>query len=75
MGWYAAADGAVRSKGTMYFALHPHGGRATGRWVGMSYDGRAITGWAGLARTEDEARQTVNELIETQGAAADGSDR
>jgi hypothetical protein len=25
MGWYAATDGSVRSRGTMYFALHPHG--------------------------------------------------
>jgi hypothetical protein len=25
MGWYAAVDGSVRSKGTMYFALGPHG--------------------------------------------------
>jgi hypothetical protein len=23
MGWYAAVDGSVRSKGTMYFVLHP----------------------------------------------------
>jgi uncharacterized protein involved in tolerance to divalent cations len=58
MGWYAAADGAVRSKGTIYFALHPHGERSWGRWVGMSYDGRVITGWrrwpaprTGLARS------------------------
>jgi hypothetical protein len=25
MGWYAANDGSVRSKGTMYFVMHPHG--------------------------------------------------
>jgi hypothetical protein len=25
MGWYAANDGSIRSKGTMYFVLHPHG--------------------------------------------------
>lgn len=25
IGWYAAIEGSVRSKGTMYFALHPHG--------------------------------------------------
>ena len=75
MGWYAAADGAVRSKGTIYFALHPHGERSWGRWVGMSYDGRVITGWASMARTEDGAREVVNELIETEGAAAGGTDR
>jgi len=25
MGWYAANDGSIRSRGTMYFVLHPHG--------------------------------------------------
>jgi len=25
MGWYAASEGSIRSKGTMYFVLHPHG--------------------------------------------------
>jgi hypothetical protein len=39
MGWYAANDGSIRSKGTMYFALHPHGLHMSGRWVGLGYDG------------------------------------
>jgi hypothetical protein len=39
MGWYAAAESSIRSKGTLYFALHPHGQSATGRWVGISHDG------------------------------------
>ena len=38
MGWYIADEGAVRSKGTLYFTLHQHGISATGRWVGLSYD-------------------------------------
>jgi transcriptional regulator with XRE-family HTH domain len=25
LGWYAATEGAIRSKGTLYFVLHPHG--------------------------------------------------
>ena len=66
MGWYRSTDSAVRSKGTMYFALHPHGDHAWGRWVGLSYDGLVITGWAALARTEDQARQTVHSLIDTR---------
>jgi hypothetical protein len=45
MGWYAASGGSVRSKGTMYFVMHPHGIHATGRWVGLSYDGNIVTGW------------------------------
>ena len=35
MGWYVAAEGGVRSKGTMYFVLHPHGVNLRGRWVGL----------------------------------------
>jgi hypothetical protein len=50
MGWYAATEGSVRSKGTLYFALHPHGQSATGRWVGLSHDGVVVTGSASLAR-------------------------
>lgn len=62
MGWYAATDGSVRSKGTMYFVMHPHGVNMTGRWVGLSYDGNIVTGWAGMAKTEDEARDLVLKL-------------
>jgi hypothetical protein len=69
MGWYAASDGAVRPKGTMYFALHPHGGQAWGRWVGMSDDGLVITGWSALACTEDQAHKLVQDLIDSDGAA------
>jgi transcriptional regulator with XRE-family HTH domain len=68
MGWYAANDGSVRSKGTMYFVLHPHGINATGRWVGLSYDGSIVTGWSSMARTEAEARELVGELKEQHAA-------
>jgi transcriptional regulator with XRE-family HTH domain len=71
MGWYAAEDGSVRSKGTMYFVLHPHGQRMQGRWVGLSYDGKIVTGWGGMARTEDEARSAIEELKE-RGQQNDG---
>jgi transcriptional regulator with XRE-family HTH domain len=74
MGWYRSTDGAVRSKGTMYLTLHPHGTHAWGRWVGMSYDGLVISGWGAMARTDDKARQLVQELIDTKGAS-DGRDR
>lgn len=69
MGWYRSSDSAVRSKGTMYFALHPHGEHAWGRWVGLSYDGLVITGWAALARTEGRARETVQRLIDSEGSS------
>lgn len=60
MGWYIANEGAVRSKGTLYFVLHPHGIHLRGRWVGMSYDGPIETGWAAMAHTEQEARQLID---------------
>jgi transcriptional regulator with XRE-family HTH domain len=62
MGWYAATDGSVRSKGTMYFVLHPHGQRMAGRWVGMSYDGKIVSGWGAMARDTDIATATIQEL-------------
>lgn len=62
MGWYAANDGSVRSKGTMYFALHPHGISMSGRWVGLSYDGKIMTGWGGMGKGEEEARGVIEEL-------------
>jgi len=62
MGWYRGADGGVRSKGTMYFSLHPQGTHATGRWVGMSYDGNVITGHASLARTNEDAEKILRDL-------------
>jgi transcriptional regulator with XRE-family HTH domain len=67
MGWYAANDGSVRSKGTMYFVLHPHGLSMAGRWVGLSYDGDIVTGWGGIAKTEDEARAIIDQLKERRG--------
>ncbi|WP_308646818.1 helix-turn-helix domain-containing protein [Nocardia cyriacigeorgica] len=68
MGWYRASDGAVRSKGTIYFALHPHGRLAWGSWVGQSYDGLVIRGWGAMAREHDEVERVVDRLIETNGS-------
>jgi transcriptional regulator with XRE-family HTH domain len=62
MGWYAANDGSVRSKGTMYFVLHPHGINMSGRWAGLSYDGSIVTGWGAMGRTEEEARDIIATL-------------
>src|SRR3954454_13289789 len=64
MGYYAAADGNVRSKGTMYFVLHAQGEYAHGRWVGLSYDGPVISGYAALARTQDQAQVIMQRLAE-----------
>ena len=66
MGWYRSTDGAVRSKGVMYLALHAHGTHAWGRWVGMSYDGLVITGWGAMARTQSRAHDLIQDLIDSQ---------
>ena len=64
MGWYRSVDGAVRSKGTMYLALHAHGSHAWGRWVGQSYDGLVVSGWGAIAREQTRAYDIVRDLIE-----------
>jgi transcriptional regulator with XRE-family HTH domain len=64
MGWYASVDSSVRSKGTLYFVLHPQGRRMIGRWVGLSYDGKVITGWGAMAHSDDETRQLLAELLD-----------
>lgn len=66
MGWYRSTDAAVRSKGTLYLVLHPHGTHAWRRWVGMSYDGAVISGWGAMARTEDDAHKLVQDLINSE---------
>ena len=59
MGYYAAADGNVRCKGTMYFVLHAQGEHAHGRWVGLSYDGPVVSGYATLARDQEQAKAVM----------------
>lgn len=72
MGWYAADDGSVRSKGTVYLRVHPHGQVLRGRWVGLSHDGD-VSGIGVLARTKPLAVKTMNELIEQERTR--GTDR
>lgn len=67
IGWYRSTEGAVRSKGTIYLTLHPHGTHAWGRWVGLSYDGLVVTGWAAMAREQAQAHDAVRTLIEFEG--------
>src|SRR4051794_1398448 len=70
MGYYAAADGNVLSKGTMYFVLHAQGEYAHGRWVGLSYDGPVVSGHAALARTQHEAKAVTQRLVLDDGSLA-----
>ncbi|MCK9925602.1 helix-turn-helix domain-containing protein [Frankia sp. Mgl5] len=62
MGWYVAVDGPVRSKGTLFLSLHPHGDRLTGRWVGLSFDGLFIEGWGAMARSEEATVTLIDRL-------------
>jgi transcriptional regulator with XRE-family HTH domain len=70
MGWYVADEGAVRSKGTLYFVLHQHGQQMSGRWVGLSYDGPIVTGWSAIAKTEEEALSMVSRLKDEGSSTA-----
>jgi transcriptional regulator with XRE-family HTH domain len=73
IGWYASTDGSIRSKGTMYFVLHPHGLNMAGRWVGLGFDDRIMTGWASMGQTREQSEDAMASLIETEGVArADG---
>jgi transcriptional regulator with XRE-family HTH domain len=67
MGWYASTEGAIRDKGTMYFILHPHGLTMAGRWVGLSNDGKVITGWGSMAKEHDGAEAVIARLNQEHG--------
>jgi hypothetical protein len=70
MGWYAANDGSIRSKGTMYFVVHPHGLDMSGRWVGLGYDDQIMTGFASMAHSREESEETMARLIHSGGEVA-----
>jgi hypothetical protein len=61
MGWYASTEGVIRDKGTMYFVLHPHGATLAGRWVGLSSDGKVVTGWGSMggSKEHDQAEAVI----------------
>lgn len=67
MGSYMAEDGATRSKGNMFFVLHPHGINMTGSWTGLSYDGPILTGSGAMARSGAEAEKLVRNLMAKGG--------
>jgi transcriptional regulator with XRE-family HTH domain len=71
MGWYLAAGDGTRDKGTVFFVHETSGDVAEGRWVGNSYDGPMISGFAALARSREQALATVERLIHggPEGAA------
>lgn len=74
MGWYASNDGSIRSKGTMYFVLHPHGLNMSGRWVGLGYDDQIMTGFASMARSHEESEETMARLVHSGGEVTRASE-
>ena len=70
MGWYASNDGSIRSKGTMYFVVHPHGLNMSGRWVGLGYDDQIMTGFASMAHSREESEEAMTRLIHIDGEVA-----
>ncbi|MGL5862388.1 MAG: helix-turn-helix transcriptional regulator [Phycicoccus sp.] len=67
MGWYAAADGAVQSMGTLFFRIHTHGQNMIGRWVGQSHDGPILSGSGALAKSSEAATTTLRDVMEIEG--------
>lgn len=65
-----ADDQAIRSKGTMYLVLDPRSQSMTGRWVDLSYEGALVTGWASMAKTQEEAERLMHELKQRPLASA-----
>lgn len=70
MGWYAANDGSVSSKGSLFFVLQTHGDEAHGIWTGISHDGDLLSGWGALGKSEDQVVELVRKLKATRGARA-----
>ena len=54
----------------MYLVLHPRSQSMTERWVGLSYEGALVTGWASMAKTQEEAERLMHELKQRPLASA-----
>jgi hypothetical protein len=39
--------------------LYPHGLNMSGRWVGLGFDGRIMSGWASMGQTREESEKTM----------------
>jgi hypothetical protein len=54
----------------MYFVIHAHGIHLVGRWVGLSYDGKIVTGWTAMAHDEAGPTRLIAGLEETDANGA-----
>jgi hypothetical protein len=70
VGRAGAATGRAWAAGSSTSSPAGTGISATGRWVGLSYDGNIITGWSSMARTEADARELVGELKEQDASSS-----
>jgi hypothetical protein len=50
----------------MYFVLHPPGLNMSGRWAGLGFDGRIMSGWASMGQTREEPEKAMAGLIESE---------
>ncbi len=50
----------------MYFVIHAHGIHLLGRWVGLSYDGKIITGYSAMAHDPDSTVELIGTLKATK---------
>ena len=39
----------------------------SGRWVGLGFDGRIMTGWSSMDQTREESEATMSRLTESEG--------
>ena len=52
----------------MYLVLHPHGEHMAGRWVGLGYDDKIMSGWGTMGTSHDGSEEAMTRLIEERGA-------
>ena len=51
----------------MYFVLHLHGLHMAGRWVGLGYDDKIMSGWGSMAKTHNDAEAVIARLSQDHG--------
>ncbi|MCP3991402.1 MAG: helix-turn-helix transcriptional regulator [Actinomycetia bacterium] len=64
IGWFHGPEETVESKGTVYLTLDDEATTATGRWVGLDQDGAVVSGLVSLARSPEQARRLVADLLD-----------
>ena len=64
VGWYFALPKENNSsQGSLFFNYRSQQEIFYGKWVGASYDGDMVTGYAVIGRAQDECRGMVKEMI------------